>query len=140
MIRLRLDSRVPTKERPKFNAAQRRAYTPETTRRDTMQIRRALEEAMAGRPPAAGPVGLQISAEIEATSTDLLGSHAMRVPDLDNLEKIIKDAGNGLVYIDDKQVAEVKKRRIYATSTQVLIVLYFLDEDEDALFSEKEVA
>lgn len=44
-------------------------------------------------------------------------------PDLDNLEKVVKDACNGAFWIDDKQVCDVVKRKIYGSipSTEVTI-------------------
>lgn len=140
MIKIRLENRAPTKERHRFNAAQRQAYTPEQTRRDTISIRRTMEAAMGGRPPASGPVGLKILAEVGSDDPEVHGQLAMKTPDLDNLEKIIKDAGNSLVFVDDKQVADVRKRRIYGAKTQVSIVIFFVDPEEKAMFEEKECA
>ena len=34
-------------------------------------------------------------------------------PDIDNIEKIIEDALNGLAYKDDSQIVEVFKRKIW---------------------------
>lgn len=34
-------------------------------------------------------------------------------PDIDNVEKIVEDALNGIVWVDDKQVCKVEKDKIY---------------------------
>jgi Holliday junction resolvase RusA-like endonuclease len=42
-------------------------------------------------------------------------------PDLDNLQKFILDAMNGIVFIDDSQVDEIKCRKTFATQPRTLI-------------------
>lgn len=39
-------------------------------------------------------------------------------PDLDNVEKAIKDALNGVLYVDDAQVCEVHKKKVYCQNGQ----------------------
>ena len=42
-------------------------------------------------------------------------------PDIDNLQKGVKDALNGIAYNDDSQVCLVQARKQYATSSGILI-------------------
>jgi len=48
------------------------------------------------------------------------GYHTQK-PDADNLEKGIKDALNGIAYIDDAQVAEVSKIKIWGPCDRITI-------------------
>lgn len=42
-------------------------------------------------------------------------------PDLDNIAKVVLDALNGLVYVDDKQVTDLRVRKRYDTVARVEI-------------------
>ena len=44
-------------------------------------------------------------------------------PDLDNVEKSILDGCQGIVFIDDKQVVEVLKRKMYSTRPRVEVII-----------------
>jgi Holliday junction resolvase RusA-like endonuclease len=73
-----------------------RAYTPRQTKAYEAEVAWAAKQAMRGRTPFAGPVGMTLKF-YRATRARADG---------DNLEKAIADAMNGLVYLDDDQVVE----------------------------------
>jgi Holliday junction resolvase RusA-like endonuclease len=85
-------------------------------------------EAMAGRPPLEGPLALFIVAiwcwpkSTTAKKRGLAGSHykASR-PDADNVAKIIGDALNGICYLDDAQVVELRILKQYGLSASTFI-------------------
>lgn len=44
-------------------------------------------------------------------------------PDIDNVEKSILDGCNGVAYIDDAQVSDLRCRKLYATSPRVEVFI-----------------
>src|SRR5258706_5716189 len=72
-----------------------------------------------GRPLFEGPLELSIifymrmPKATKARYQQMLGAYHWTRPDLDNLEKLIKDVGTGVLYRDDCQVAQVYKKKIY---------------------------
>lgn len=61
--------------------------------------------------------------------------HHCQTPDVDNLAKMIMDALNGHVYIDDKQVCELVVRKRWASAPEGLtrVTLYDAEHDDAAL-------
>lgn len=65
------------------------------------------------RPPIEGPVSLEVEARFplpkrgKTVTTPMVGR-----PDLDNLTKLM-DALNGIVWVDDAQVVEIRARKVY---------------------------
>ena len=44
-------------------------------------------------------------------------------PDVDNIAKVVLDALNGLVYVDDKQVTDLRVRKRYATVERIEVII-----------------
>lgn len=87
--------------------------TQEQTRTAKAQVRRLFREKYPEHRPWTGPVLLRFTAVFEtprsfnkalreAAARGTL--YATKKPDKDNIEKLIKDALNGVVYADDQQV------------------------------------
>lgn len=105
-----------------------RIYTPAKTR-DAEQtfVARSLEF----RPPEPlrGPLRLQLTFVMPCPKSaprslkDRLGMYPPHVkrPDLDNLEKLVLDACNGVFWIDDAQVFDVSKRKVYGTVPMIVV-------------------
>ena len=97
-------------------------YTPENTRVWEGVARLAAGEAMQGNPPISGPVTLTVVATFAPPPSwpkwrqKLLAedgiAHTTK-PDLDNLVKAIKDACNGICWLDDSQVMTIHARKQY---------------------------
>jgi Holliday junction resolvase RusA-like endonuclease len=110
-------------------------YTPAKTREAEQSF---LAQAVAHKPetPLAGPLALELLFVLPIPKAEKqLAKRAIRFeqclwsgeaaeprelahvkkPDLDNLEKLVKDAMNGVFWLDDKQVCQVTKRKIYGT-------------------------
>lgn len=113
-------------------------WTNRGPRHYTMPETRAWEEtvavyarsAMRGLAPFSGPVGLdlQFSLAIPAGWAIWKREYADRgdvaptvKPDLDNLEKAVKDSLNGIAWVDDAQVVRVQKTKVYAAKPGVRI-------------------
>lgn len=86
------------------------------------------------------PVGLEILFQFERPESHRkkrggLAKGAPRFktskPDLDNLEKAVKDALTGVLWHDDAQVTYVWKRKVWVTSGAGLLVSVFRDDDDE---------
>jgi len=124
-----LDFYVPgqpiAKGRPKFSTRGgfAKAYTPAKTVNYENLVRYAAAEAMQGAAPIPGPVhlwihiGLQIPASWSKKRRGLAAEQmiaATKKPDADNVLKAVKDAINGVVFIDDAQVVSIGLLKEYS--------------------------
>jgi Holliday junction resolvase RusA-like endonuclease len=100
-----------------------RIYQDEATRHWEAELRFAGERAMEGRPPTIQPVRVDIEARFpipqgfskKARSRALLGEITPTVkPDVDNISKSFGDGLNQVVWSDDKQITELRVRKIYS--------------------------
>lgn len=104
-------------------------YTPKETEAEEAYVRSLAIKAMAGRAPSTGPIMLTLEAIFEMPASWPSRVREMRQlphvskPDLDNIEKLILDAFNGVVFLDDGQVCEVRKCKRYGEGERVDVVL-----------------
>jgi Holliday junction resolvase RusA-like endonuclease len=95
-----------------------RLYTPKKTESYEGKAGVYAVQAMAGRPPLQGPVALSFTAVFgipkswsgrRKTANNVMAEYVTKKPDVDNLAKIIGDALNGITWIDDSQVVELRR-------------------------------
>jgi Holliday junction resolvase RusA-like endonuclease len=109
------------KGRPRFT---RRgfAFTPAKTRANESMVQAVAREAMEGHVMLTGPIVVDLVAVMPIAeswsktkkSDALSGSiYPTSKPDLDNLEKLILDSFNGIVWGDDSQVVVKTGRKVY---------------------------
>lgn len=100
-------------------------YTPAETRQYEEKVKAIAWRAWGAHPPSTRPIELQLTVyvTIPASWPKWKAEAAVRgeiaptsVPDLDNIEKAIADAMNGVVYLDDGQVCSSDKVKLYATN------------------------
>lgn len=103
--------KLPTKERPHFNARQGRTYTPKRTQDAERAIREAYQsQARNDWHDHTGEVRvaiLVIRPLPKSRARKYAGSADLMAPDLDNLSKAFLDSLNGLAYADDRQVTRL---------------------------------
>lgn len=106
-------------------------YTPEATRRAEAMIAKAFKAAFPRHRPFTGPVMLRFTAVFETPEsfTKEQKQAARRgelyhtsKPDKDNIEKLVKDALNGLAWIDDSQAQGGGIKR-YGTCERIDVVI-----------------
>lgn len=116
------------KGRPRFTRDGHRPYTPETTANYETLIKLAYMQA--GGAMFGGPVSLDITAyySIPKSTTKkksgLMANGSERPaikPDADNIAKIVMDALNHIAYNDDKQVAELRVKKLYSHEPKTFI-------------------
>lgn len=109
-----------------------RMFTPDKTARYENLVAMAAQQAMGGRAPMEGPVELDL---VLITTPPASWSKKKRAaalggefppetkPDWDNVGKAICDAMNGIVFIDDKQVADAQVRKRYGQIPEARVIV-----------------
>ena len=119
------------KERPRFTKWGQ-AYTPDKTREREEEIALLAKMAMRGRKPFTGPVRVDVTAVFRPPlswrkpriSQALAGGILPTVkPDRDNIEKLVCDAMNGIVFVDDKQAVCGETCKIYGETSRVIVTV-----------------
>lgn len=112
--------------------------TQEQTRAAKAAVRAAFKRKYPGHKPWTGPVMLRFTAVFETPKSfnkalreaaDRGVLYATKKPDKDNIEKLIKDALNGVVYVDDQQVMGGGLKR-YGSPARVEISFERLDSPD----------
>jgi Holliday junction resolvase RusA-like endonuclease len=122
------------KGRPKFTnvGGFARAYTPKKTQDYEALVAGIAKRAMGSLAPAAQPIEimLELRMEIPASWTKAkrlaaaMGTvRATKKPDADNVLKGIKDALNGICWVDDSQVVVLTVRKLYAADPCVVVAV-----------------
>lgn len=122
-IKITIPGRIGGKGRPKFTTRGgfARAYTPAKTRSTEAMVREFGAQAMDGRPPIEGPVGLTM-AIIQAPAVSWSKKKRAGAfwvtgkPDIDNIVKLVGDSLNSIVWRDDAQISAFHVERRYSTT------------------------
>lgn len=119
------------KGRPRFS--RRGAYTPKATKVAEAFIKKHAKPLFDDATRFNGPVGMEIalchaipkSWSKRARESALNGLTRPTVkPDMDNVEKLILDALNGIAFCDDKQVVEKHTVKIYAETPMIEVRIW----------------
>lgn len=109
-----------------------RAYTPKKTADYEAQVAAIAKRAMGTREPSARPIEvmLELRMEIPASwpkakrlAASIGTVRATKKPDADNVLKGVKDACNGIVWVDDSQVVVITVRKLYHAEPCVVIAV-----------------
>ncbi len=61
---------------------------------------------------------------------ELIDTGFNKRPDISNLEKFACDCGNGILWLDDKQIIKMTAEKIYATKEKTIIIIEpYLDDE-----------
>lgn len=118
------------KGRPRFSKVGGfvKTYTDQKTRDYESLISKAARTAMGETPPMEGAVSVSLYFRLpmpRATPKKRMVSlldgsvRPTKRPDLDNLDKSVLDAMNGIVYADDSQVVTIHSKKVYSTNPGV---------------------
>ena len=122
------------KGRPRLGAGGN-VYTPDTTKSAEEVLAVAMRQACSA--PMEGPLHLLVSfyfrypkswpkkrrAAIEAGAEPW---HTVK-PDTSNLVKLVEDAGNGIIWRDDAQIAKVEVEKVWSLADRTAIEVRLLD-------------
>lgn len=108
-----------------------RHYTPAKTVEYEALVAAQARSAMNGQKPFNGPVAVEMEVihtpppswtKKRATEAkNGLGWHLITKPDLSNVLKSIEDGGNGVVWIDDRQIAALQVIRRFSDRAEVVV-------------------
>ncbi len=129
VIRITIPGDPVAKGRPRFSSQGgfARAYTPGKTRSYEARLAEAGRDAMAGREPLQGPLSVVMHVRLPIPASwpktrragALAGSKLPTSrPDADNYLKCV-DALNGIVWVDDGQICDVRVVKVYDASPRV---------------------
>jgi len=122
------------KGRPKFARRGKfvTTYTPEQTVSFENLVKLQAAKAMEGKDLIEGPVAVRLKISItpptswsEKKRLRALNGEVLPTvkPDVDNVQKAIYDACNGIVWHDDKQVCDVVLIRRYAATSETAVLV-----------------
>ncbi len=121
-------------------------YTPKTTTAAEESLQWALRKACP--LPLEGPLELSVAfcfhypKSWRKVARDAVEEGAepwyMGRPDLDNLLKLLTDAGNGILWKDDAQVVKVDAQKVYSTEDQTAVNL-FPAKGASCIFPQREI-
>lgn len=131
MIQFVVPGKPIAKGRPKATTINGRAsmYTPAKTVNYEARVALFGAQAMAGRPPLEGPVSLVVTAYFappKSWSKKRLAANSneaewvTKKPDGDNILKAVSDALNGVCWLDDAQIADVRCIKLYGDERVVV--------------------
>jgi Holliday junction resolvase RusA-like endonuclease len=108
------------KGRPVFSGKSNTAYTPLATRHAEAELRWLIRKEFKEAPLTGA---LMINASFffqrpKSVSAKTRPHHTVR-PDIDNILKLLKDAGNGLLWQDDAQITVLMASKHYAETPSI---------------------
>ena len=116
-------------------------YTPEKTANYETTVKIFASAAMVGHAPINRPVCMMVNIYMQIPASwskrkQFLANCGMvaatKKPDADNILKILKDACNGIVWVDDAQVIEIHLYKRYSDTPRAEVVI---EEFSDAIQS-----
>ena len=111
------------KARPRFIRATGFCYTPKTTRQWEESI---IGQALKHRPKEliTRPIALRMDFYLmKPKSVTKKRQYPCVAPDCDNLAKSVLDALNGVMFLDDKLVVDMRIRKLYDRTPRVEIII-----------------
>lgn len=110
-------------------------YTPAKTRAAENDVASQVREQYTG-PPLEGPVCLSIAFYMPVAKSwskaDRAAAFAGSIahtskPDVDNMVKLFKDATNGILFLDDAQVVDLRAVKGYDAQPKTVVSLWSLE-------------
>ena len=131
LLRVDIPGPVVGKGRPRFVRSTGRVFTPGKTLTAENRIGYELARAW-GKTPLNEPLTLRVTVFVTVPASHSKKFRAAALagqvipaakPDLDNVIKLIGDAGNKVVWSDDSRLAEIHARRRYAEAPGLSITV-----------------
>jgi Holliday junction resolvase RusA-like endonuclease len=106
----------------------KRRFTPAKQANYMSVVKLFAAQAMAGRKPFDGAIRVVIEAEyLPPASWSKKKQDAAEwktsKPDADNLYKLVADSLNGVAFVDDAQVADVRISKTYASVSRLVVIV-----------------
>ena len=119
----------------------RHRFTPKKQRVEQTLIGLLAARAMAGRTMLTGAIDLRVGAFFEVPKSwakakraaALQGQPHKSKPDADNICKLLKDALNNVVWVDDCQVSDLAIRKRYSDTARLVIEIRAIQEEDNGV-------
>lgn len=123
----------------------RHRFTPKKQRTEQNLIGLLASRAMGNKPPFTGPIDLRVGAFFDVPKSwskakraaALRGAAHKSKPDADNICKLLKDALNNVVWVDDAQVSDLSIRKRYSDTARLVIEIRAIQEEDDGATTAK---
>ena len=119
----KIEGKIKSKDRPRFNYWTKNVYTPNNTKNYEKKIRNKIKGTRLN-----GAISIELECHFclpKSTSkkkrAELLGKPCLKIPDIDNIEKIYLDAFNKVLYDDDKQVYKISAVKVWDNEEYVIV-------------------
>lgn len=124
-INITLPGNPTTKLRPRFSKIKGKSRTYDMQSDLKRTVAWQLQARMLRRPPLQGPLSLGIVFVFSKPKSrvKLNEVHHSVKPDLDNLIKWIGDVGNGILWVDDRQIVSISSVKVYGEVPQTVITV-----------------
>lgn len=127
------------KQRPRFSRANGRAYTPKETASYESLIRLAFADKYPAHVPTDEPATVNVCAVYPVPKSwsqkkqlaALDGKIFPGRPDVDNILKIVQDAGNGVIWSDDAYIHSGTTSKRYGTRPGLTVLIEIEERGEE---------
>ena len=139
MREFKIPGKVQAKQRPRMNLHNGRVYTPQPTINYENLVKMCYVDYanQNGWTPFENAIRSEIEVFMPVPRSDSKKKKELKLsgkirptmkPDNDNIAKSVLDALNGLAYVDDKQIVELKVNKYYGAEAYVYVKLTELEE------------
>lgn len=119
----------------------RHRFTPKKQRSEQTLIGLLASRAMEGRTMLTGAIDVRVGAFFDVPKSwskakraaALRGQPHKSKPDADNICKLLKDALNNVVWVDDCQVSDLAIRKRYSDTARLVIEIRPIQENADGV-------
>lgn len=138
MRKFKIPGKVQAKQRPRMNLHNGRVYTPQPTINYENFVKKCYWDyaSQNGWAPFENAIRAEIEVFMPVAKSDSKKKRELKLsgqirptmkPDNDNIAKSVLDALNGLAYVDDKQIVELKVDKYYGAEPYVHVQLTELE-------------
>ena len=120
MIKFTIPGQPVPKARPRVT--RKGTYTPETTKHYEKVVQASFM-ATKTRKMMDGPLKADLVFYLSKPKRPKHPRHPITKPDIDNYQKAVMDALNGMAYCDDSQIVVVYAEKRYSESPRVVVTL-----------------
>ena len=126
-INIVLDGKPIPKARPRFIPSCSRVYNSQ--HKIQKKERWRLQEEYGSNQPLKGIIDLTVIFVFERPKCRKDDIYHTDTPDLDNLLKFLCDIGNGILWADDRQVAQIHAKKIYGENAKTVITIREIENE-----------
>jgi len=125
-INIVLDGKPIPKARPRFLRSCNRVYNSQAKIHKKQRYK--LQESYGSKEPLKGIIDITVIFVFERLKCRKDDIYHVNTPDIDNLLKALFDVGNGILWVDDRQIAQVHSKKIYGEEAKTVITIREIED------------